>query len=70
LIRIELKPDDFFLYVPGCGAASSRDYRKRSSFVTLEINPTGGLHLRGSIRYNMGDYQGAITDFNGLAPPA
>jgi len=29
----------------------------------LKSIPTGGLHLRGSIRYNMGDYQG-ITDFN------
>jgi len=37
---------------------------KRSCDRALEINPPGGLHLRGSIRYNMGDYQGAITDFN------
>jgi len=47
------------------GAASSRQLLEAIKFVIelLKSIPTGGLHLRGSIRYNMGDIR-AITDFN------
>jgi len=58
----------YFICVTGCGAASSRELPEAIKFCdrALEINPYPVYTLRGSIRYNMGDYQGAIADFNEL----
>lgn len=65
---IEIKPDDFILYVfQGAVLRAAGSYSEAIKFCdrALEINPYPVVYtLRGSIRYNMGDYQGAIADFN------